>query len=149
MISVIVSKPIFYATNIYGMELNNMTVGPKTPLNLRWSFFGKSAHVRSTGTPRWKFLTTKTLKNKKYPKTWILLNVFNFNDLMTGESWRYPEEKTKNREFWGLRSCYLIPYHIYTLLPILILLCMHNNKKNYWMNKKEPPNTRKWAGNYF
>ena len=37
---------------------------------------------------------------------------------MTGESWRYPEVKTKNREFWVLRSCYLIPYHIYILLQV-------------------------------
>ena len=32
---------------------------------------------------------------------------------MTGESWRYPEVKAKNREFWVPQSCYLNTYHIY------------------------------------
>ena len=38
-----------------------------------------------------------------------------------GESWRYVEVKAKNREFWVLRSCYLIPYHILNILFTLLL----------------------------
>ena len=37
----------------------------------------------------------KTSENEFFSNTWILLNIFNFDDPITGESWIYPEVKKK------------------------------------------------------
>ena len=61
-------------------------------------------------------MRTKTLKNELFFNTWIFINIFNFDDPITGESRRYQEVKRKSNEFWVPRSCYYNSCHTYIYL---------------------------------
>ena len=65
-----------------------------------WALFHKVIKVPMFGVLGHQdknFWRQKTLKNKKVDKTWILLNISNFDDPITGESWRYPEIKQNKK----------------------------------------------------
>ena len=85
--------------------------GPRT-----WALFLKVLRIvpmfGALGHQDKNFWGQKTWKIIFFFNTWILINIFNLYDPMTGESRRYLEVKRKINEFWVPRSCYLFSYHI-------------------------------------